>query len=454
MRNDEKKSIQLKELAKAGRFSAKETTSSLQSSPYWKQDSGQLKAHDKKLPASADVVIVGSGFTGLSAALTLARAGRSVVVSDAQGLGAGASTRNGGQIGSGNQKFRVKKLIQIHGEKKAVSMLHEGVAMLDYLEELIKQEKIECHFNRCGRFRGAVRPEHYDAMAHDMDDLYRHVGVESFAVPKSEQHKEIASDYFHGGSVLPNDGSVHPGLLHSGLVDRCKDADVSLHGHKPVTFIEKLGTGSYEVTSGNEVMQARNVLIATNGYTKHIEPFVNKRIVTVQSAVITTDVLSDSMIKSLMPTGRMYGNSARMFFYFRASPTEPRMMWGGRVSRLHKPGSPSAYSHLARDLLDVFPVLEGASVTHGWSGNIGYTFDELPHLGETPDGVHYAMGYCGTGVSRSIYFGNKIALKILGDPSGQTEFDEIDFPSHPFHAFANSAVPLMEGVYRVKDKFN
>jgi len=426
---------------------------SLQTAPYWKPLEQSGSDNNRHQPRRTDVVIVGSGFTGLSASLTLARRDRSVVVFDKYDLGAGASTRNGGQIGSGNQKFKVKDLINLFGKTKATALLHEGVEMLDQVERFVQAENIDCHFKRCGRFRGAVRPEHYESMARDMDDLKRYAGVESFAIPKSDQHNEIGTDYFHGGSVLPQDAGLHPGLLHAGMMDCATEAGVELFGHTPVTSIEPVKSG-YKVTAGGRMILARNVIVSTNGYTQHLDNYFDRRIVQVQSAVIATEIMPEDLINSLMPTGRMYGNTARVFFYFRRSPSEPRLLWGGRVGRLHRNGSPSAYSHLARDVLKVFPALSEVHVTHGWNGNIGYTFDDLPHLGKSPRGIHFAMGYCGTGVSRSMYFGKKIALQLLGDPHGKTEFDEIRFPSHTFSAFANAAVPVVERWYQFKDRFN
>ncbi len=190
--------------------------------PYW-WDAAPRRQSVAVSPRQTDVVIVGSGFTGLSAALTLLRQGRSVVVLERDVPGYGASTRNGGQIGSGNQKFKVKRLIELRGLKKAEAMLREGVRMLDYIADLIASEKIDCHFSRCGRFRAAMQPEHYESMARDMEDLRQIAGVESFMVPRAEQHSEIGSDVFFGGSVLPGDASLHPALFHAGLMQRIEE---------------------------------------------------------------------------------------------------------------------------------------------------------------------------------------------------------------------------------------
>ncbi|WP_104020198.1 NAD(P)/FAD-dependent oxidoreductase [Roseovarius nitratireducens] len=420
--------------------------------PYWRQIPDASGGERLPQPEKVDVAVIGSGFTGLSAALTLVRAGRSVAVLEKDQLGAGASTRNGSQLGSGNQKFHVKTLIEMFGELKAKALLLEGVAMLDYIEELIRVEKLDCHFGRCGRFRGAVRPAHYDAMARDMEDLRKHAGVESFMVPKEDQHKEIYTDFFHGGSVLPDDASLHPGLYHHALVTRLRDSGAVLLEETPALGIEADGR-EFVVSTPAGPIRAANVIAATNGYTRGFDRYLSRRIVQVPSSVIVTETVPQQTIDALMPAKRMYGNSARVFFYFRAAPSEPRLIWGGRVGRMVRANTPHAFGHLAADMLRVFPDLGAVKATHGWTGQIGYTFDELPHLGKTPKGIHFAMGYCGTGVTRSTYFGHKIALKVLGDPKGRTEFDDITFPTHPFHFVADRAVPVVESWYRVKDSY-
>lgn len=420
--------------------------------PYW-WEAAPRQQSTATPPKGADVVIVGSGFTGLSAALTLLRQGRSAVVLERGVPGYGASTRNGGQIGSGNQKFRVKRLIALRGEKKAEALLREGVRMLDYIEHLVTAEKIDCRFSRCGRFRAAVRPEHYEAMARDMEDLKRVAGVESFMVPRAEQRSEIGSDAFFGGSVLPGDASLHPGLYHAALIHRITEAGGQVVGNAPAQSISQSQSGFVVRTPLGEIA-CKDVIVATNGYTDSLVPELGRRIVPIGSGLIATGEIPEAMFSGLLPKNRVYGNTNRVFYYFRAAPGERRIIWGGRVGRLAANTSPKAFRHLARDMLRVFPVLAEVPVTHAWDGQIGYTYDEVPHLGRTAQGIHYAVGYCGTGVSRATYFGHKVALQLMGDAEGRTAFDDLAFPSFPAHPVARHAVPVVETWYRIRDATN
>ncbi len=193
------------------------------------------------------------------------------------------------------------------------------------------------------------------------------------------------------------------------------------------------------------------MLIATNGYVDGLSRPLKRRLITVRSGLIATAPLRPEVMARLMPKARVYGNTNRVFYYFRSAPDESRIVWGGRAGR--SPGL-HAFRHLARDLLSVFPDLNEIAVTHAWDGQIGYTYDELPHLGRMADGVHYAAGYCGTGVSRATYFDHKIALQIIGDRQGFTAFDGLSFPAFPGRDIAQLAVPAVEAWYRVRDAMN
>lgn len=420
--------------------------------PYWWDEAPRDPA-TADVPKKCDVAIVGSGFTGLSAANTLLDNARNAVVFDKDHPGFGASTRNGGQVGSGNQKFRVRKLIELRGEAKAVALLREGTRMLEYIEQLIAKEQIDCDFQRCGRFRAAIRPQHYEAMARDMEDLRKFAGVESFMVPRAEQSSEIGADMFFGGSVLPNDASLHPGRYHAGLARRVTEKGGRIVGGAEVLDITRDGN-AFCVKTARGTTRARNVIIATNGYTGALVRELKPRIVPVGSGLIATGEIDAAVVDRLLPKRRVYGNTNRVFSYFRLAPGARRIIWGGRVGRLAAEKSPRAYSPLASDMLRVFPDLAEVPITHAWSGLIGYTYDEIPHLGCTAAGIHYALGYCGTGVSRATYFGQKIALRLIGKKDGQTAFDDLTFPAFPAHPIAKQAVPVVETWYRLRDALN
>jgi glycine/D-amino acid oxidase-like deaminating enzyme len=424
-------------------------TSDVKFAPWW-WEAAPLRANDETaLPASADVAIIGAGYTGLSAALTLARAGRDVVVVDAQAPGYGASSRNGGQCGTGNQKFTAAQLIANHGEKKARELVSEGLAMLRYLGDFIEGEGIECHFSRVGRFRGAALPRHYENLARDMQAMGKLAGVESHMVSRSEQHSEVGSDFYHGGVVLPNDGSLHPALYHRGLLQRAEAAGVKVIGYTPVTDVASQ-SGRVTVATARGKLHARSALVATNGYTGAATPQLRRRIVPIGSAIIATEALDPVLLRRLMPKNRVVGSSSRIYHYMRLCPEGKRFLWGGRIRGWGLPDGPSGFMHLYRDMLRVFPELAGTRITHGWSGYVAYTRDVFPHLGHR-DRIHHAMGYCGTGVVRSTYFGHKIALKILGDKEGRTAFDDLDFRSYPMHFLTRRMVRPVTELYRFRD---
>ncbi|MDH3518953.1 MAG: FAD-binding oxidoreductase [Myxococcales bacterium] len=401
------------------------------------------------LPPGADVAVIGSGYTGLSAALTLARAGRHVVVLEANAAGYGGSSRNGGQVGSGNQKIPVAELVGRFGEKRARALLEEGLAMLRHTSELIQRESIACDFARVGRFRGAISPAHYDAMARDLDSLHRMVGVAFFMVPRSEQHAEIGTDAYHGGSVLPDDAALQPARFHRGLLERAVAAGVELVPHTSVTSIERARSGTVVHTRRGR-LAARNAIIATNGYAGRECPPLARRIMPIGSAILATQELAPELASRLIPKGRIVGNTARVLHYYRLSPDGRRMLFGGRMASEHATSDVRDFAPLHREMIGLFPELSCVAITHCWSGYVGYTRDVFPHLG-VRDGIHFAMGYCGTGVARAVYFGHKIALKLLDRPDGRTAFDDLPFHAFPFHALAKRLVPLAVSGHRARD---
>lgn len=416
---------------------------------WWEAAPPAPPAEAPTLPRQVDVVVVGAGFCGLSAALGLARAGREVLVLEAGAAGSGASTRNGGQVGSGNQKFAFETLVQRYGEAQAQALVREGVGMLDYTEAFIRQEGIDCHFQRCGRFRGAVLPRHYARMERELELWRRRAGVRFEMVPPERMDSEIRSPRYHGGALLPDDAGLHPGLFHRGLLERVRSAGGRVIEYTPVLGLEADSAG-HRVNTTRGGIRAREVLITTNGYTGRATPALHARTVPVGSAMIATEALDPARVRALMPGGRVYGETLRVFHYFRASPDGRRILFGGRVGHLPGPDDPEAYAHLYRMLVATFPELAGVGISHCWSGCLGFTHDGMPHIGRHA-GLWYALGYNGSGVSRSTWFGHKVALKILGRPEGATAFDALPFKPFKLRFAAPVGVLGVESLYRVRD---
>jgi glycine/D-amino acid oxidase-like deaminating enzyme len=415
--------------------------------PWWWQAAGPRPAGGS-LPAAVDVAVLGAGFTGLSAALVLARAGRSVLVLDAGEPGGGASTRNGGMIGSGH-RVGLATLVRRFGRQAAVALLGEGVAALDFTADLIAREEIACHFARCGRFRAAWRPEDYEAMGREIEELKAAVGLEAHMVPRAEQHREVASDAYHGGCVYPRHGGLHPGLFHRGLLDRVAAAGGAVMGLTAVDGIAR-ATGGFDLATSRGRLRAQEVIVATNGYTGAATPGFRRRLVPVASFLIATEVLGRDRVAALIPGGRMIVESRERHCYYRAAPDGERLLFGGRAGL--RPRNLLASAQVLHGLMTgLFPDLAAVKITHSWSGFVAMSRGQLPHLGQV-DGLHYALGYNGSGVAMAPYLGAKIGHKLLGRPEARSPFEDTPFKPLPLYRGRPWFLPLLELKSRLIDR--
>jgi glycine/D-amino acid oxidase-like deaminating enzyme len=425
-----------------------------QNHPYWWEDENykavQRAQPARDLPAKVGTLVVGAGYSGLSAALTLARAGREVVVIDADAVGFGCSARNGGLIGPSFHKLGIAGLTRAFGQAKAHAMLHESMDTLRYLKNLIKTEKIDCGLHPTGRFGGAPNIKAYDATAREAEHLNKAVGLEFEMVAQTEQHREIGTDRYYGGIVYPNDGHLHPGQYLSGLAERVFAEGVRIFAPARMTGVRQDGD-KFEVNVNGQSVKADQVLIATNGYSGPELPFFQRRIIPIRSAMIATEPLPAGTMDALSPKGRSFIELSRLVLYFRPSPDRTRMVFGGRAFDLAD--RPDHYiPDLKRLMIRIFPQLDDVAISHAWSGTIAYTFDYTPHLG-THNGLYYVMGYCGSGVGRSTYFGHKAALKMLGSNQGETELDGITFPTRPLYTGKPWFLPAVLRWHSLLDRF-
>lgn len=418
--------------------------------PYWWDHVPRPQLPERALPATADVVVVGSGYTGLHAALQTARAGRHTVVVDAEDAGWGCSTRNGGQV-STSVKPSFALLARRHGAERAREILREGQRSLAWLGEFIAAEGIDCDFGVVGRFHAAHNAVQFDALVRAAQSQPAGLEVPVQIVPRSEQRRELGTDAYWGGVVYLHHASVDPARYHQGLLQRVLAAGAEVHARCPVTRLQPEDGGVRVATARGEI-RARDVVVATNGYTGALTPWLQRRVIPIGSYVIATEPLPAGLMDELMPTPRIVSDTRKVVFYYRPSPDRTRILFGGRVS-VDETDPALSGPLLHADLVALFPALRDVRISHSWCGFVAYTFDELAHLG-CRDGIHYAMGYCGSGVGMGSYLGLRIGQQVLGLPDGRTAFDGLSFQTRPLYTGKPWFLAPSIRYYRWRDRRN
>jgi glycine/D-amino acid oxidase-like deaminating enzyme len=418
--------------------------------PYWWDRVPRPLLPELALPAQVDVAVVGSGYTGLHAALQTARAGRHTLVLDAEDAGWGCSTRNGGQV-STSIKPGLDLLARRHGEAQAREILLEGRRSLAWMGEFIGAEKIDCDWGVVGRFHAAHNGPQFEQLARAAQNQPRGLEVPVQVVPRAEQHAELGTDAYWGGVVYAQHASLDPARYHQGLLDRVQQAGAGIASRCAVTRIERDGE-RFRVVTPRGTVQARNVVIATNGYTGTLTPWLRRRVIPIGSYIIATEALPRDLMQRLMPKNRIVSDTRKVVYYYRASPDRRRILFGGRVS-IDETDPLQSGPLLHRDLVALFPQLREVRISHSWCGFVAYTFDELMHTG-CHDGLHYAMGYCGSGVGMGSYLGMRVGQKVLGLAEGRTAFDDLAFQTRPLYTGRPWFLAASIRYYRWRDRQN
>jgi glycine/D-amino acid oxidase-like deaminating enzyme len=397
--------------------------------PYWWERVPRPAIPPAPLPAKADVLVIGSGYTGLHAALQTARAGRHTVVLDAEDAGWGCSTRNGGQI-STSVKPGHAELVRRHGPETAGRILRDGRNSLAWIGGFVRSEGIDCDFRVAGRFHAAHNAAQYESLVRQMANQAKGFEVPYEVVPRAEQRRELGTDAYHGGVVLTAHASVDPARYHAGLLACVQAAGAAILPRTPAISVERDGDG-FTVSTPRGPCRAREVVVATNGYTGKLTPWLQRRVIPIGSYIIATEEIPAETMTRVMPKDRIVSDTRKVVYYYRASPDGKRILFGGRVS--HSETDPRVSGpKLHAEMIRLFPELAGIRISHSWCGLVAYTFDELAHTG-THDGMHYAMGYCGSGVGMASYLGMRVGQKALGLKSGETGLDGVTFPTLPFY---------------------
>ena len=420
--------------------------------PYWWDDIPRDAAAGlpaAALPSRADVVVIGSGYAGLHAAISLARMGSDVVVVEAGPLGFGASTRNGGMVSGG---VNVGKHASIEGSR-ADAMLAEAAESYSWFENFIRDEGIDAVYQRCGRFVGAHCHAAWQRQADALARLNDIAASGASMVPPEQTREHVNTAFYHGGMLLDRSGAVHPAKLHHGVLGVAAAAGVRLFGNIRAGRITR-ATPGLSVETSQHTVRADSVIIATNGYTGDLSPWHRRRVVPVPSYQIATEELGAARVTELFPTHRMIADTKRLLFYFRPSPDRRRLLFGGRARYLRHDTEAGA-RHLHARLLRIFPQLDGIRLSHGWWGNVAFLKDGVPHLGEsrpqTLPGVFHALGCHGSGVVMMSWLGHRAGLMAAGRLNSDSAFSDRRLGAFPAYRGTPWFLPLVGRYYQLRD---
>jgi glycine/D-amino acid oxidase-like deaminating enzyme len=427
---------------------------SLLEKTYWLDTTAPARVAANPLPASADVAILGAGFTGLSAARTLAKRGARVVVLEARTAGWGASSRNGGMVLTG-LKLPVHVLIERYGLPAARAMYHASLASIDCVESLVREENIACDFSRCGHLEVACKPRHFSSFERSAEVIAREFGHSLRIVPRSELHTEIGSPIYHGGLVDETSAGVNPARYVVGLAEAAERAGATIFENTPAQTIQRTNVNSesgWKIATPRGALTARNVLVATSGYTSGVTPPLQRKIVPIGSYIIVTEVLPEALANELSPRNRMIFDSKNYLYYYRLTP-DRRMLFGGRAAFFPETARTIRESAeiLRRGMVEVYPQLREVRVEYVWGGTLDFAFDIMPHAGNL-DGLYYSLGYAGHGVAMATYLGSKMG-EWIAKGRGEHPFSHIDFPGAPLGLYNGKPwfLPFAGAWYKVLD---
>lgn len=421
---------------------------------FWTDTTAPFEGHTDALPAKADVVVVGGGFTGLSAARKLAMRGAKVVVLEAAGVAAEASGRNGGHVNNGLAVDYATVAARV-GTERAAAWYRAYDDAVDTVERIVHEEAIACDFHRRGKLKLASRPAHYDQLARSFDRLRREADPQVELVPPQRVHEEIGCDRFAGGLLFKKSAQMHMGQFGRGLAEAAARRGAQIYDHTPVERLQRLHGHAYRVHTQRGTIDADQVLLAT-GATRHGAfssfSFWRRRIVPIGSFIIVTEPLDASALQALLPQRRTYTTTDTLHNYFRVTP-DNRLVFGGRARfALSSPRSDAKSGQVLREqLVAMFPQLRDVRVDYCWGGIVDMTQDRLPHAGET-DGLFYSMGYSGHGTQMSVHMGECMARVMAGDVAANP-WRNNPWPAIPGHFGPPWFLPAVGLYYQIKNKF-
>lgn len=400
-----------------------------------------------ELPERVDVTVVGSGFTGLNAALSLAKNGADVAVLEQETIGWGASSRNGGMAATGMMVSPID-MKKRFGLEKARKYWEWSLQAMAHIVQVIDGEQMDCDLVRQGNMFLASKAAHFTHMRTLYDILQHDFGYrEMHLLSRDELASEIGSGIYHGGLLDTYTGGLDPAKFTYGLGYAAARHGAKLVENTCVTALHK-HAGGFRLDTSKGQLQTSEVLLATNGYTTALVPPIRRGVFPAGSYIIVTEPLPQDLQQELSPNNRMFEDSKRFLSYFRLT-ADGRALLGGRSSLLNDLDLQRSANILQKGLLEIWPQLTGYEITHSWTGYLGMSFDLMPHAGRS-NGVWYANGFCGHGLPVGSLLGYEMGEVIAGKRPNSLMM-EIKQPRYFFACMDKLFLPLATAWYRMLD---
>ena len=385
------------------------------------------------MPTQVDVLIIGGGYTGLCAALATSEIGAHTLVIDKANPGEGASTRNGGMFGA-HPRVSWEKVKNTFGEIVADAIFEEAPIALTFVRDIIQKNKIKCDFHNSGRIQLAWTKDHFTSQKKMAENISRKSDAKIDILEKKDLTEYISTEKYFGGIHFSEHCSLNPKKFHDGLINLALSKGVQINSNIEVKRIDRNNKNWTVFLSDGRSIDTSKIIMATNGYTGNNFPWFFRRVFPIPSYIIVTEELSDYFIRSLIPSNKILVETRSKHSYFRKSPDNKRIIFGGRASMLNIPNE-KATSRLKETMIEIWPKMKEINIDYSWSGNTGFTFNQLPHVGRI-NKINYAMGFCGSGTVLSPYLGYKVGYQAMGDKRGATAYSSTNLKFSPLNFFS------------------
>lgn len=395
----------------------------------------------------ADVVVIGGGFTGLSAALHLAEAGRAVTLLEAEQPGWGASGRNGGQVNPG-LKATPDEIEARFGPDLGPRMVAMTGGSGDLVFDLIARHCIDCDAACVGWIRAATTPRAMMALD-EVGRQWRAQGAAVEPLERAEMAQLLGTRAYAGGLIDRRGGNLHPLNYALGLAAAAERWGARLYGNSRVSGISAMDDAVSVMTAEGQVT-ARSALICTNAYTGPLASPLGRTVVPVTSVQVATGPLGDNLASTILPDGHSPSDTRRLLLYFRKD-AQGRFVMGGR-------GAAGDTSIRARQAAlraaaeRLYPQLRGADWPFAWGGDVALTRDHLPGLHRLSPRVMAGLGYNGRGVGMASVMGKVLADWALGRPEAELDFPVTPARPIPFHRFRRAGLGATVAAFGVLDR--